>query len=121
MSEQHTPGRWFADFHNERREGGRFITMVTGGNQLVPVAAVPTGVDGYGRDEGRANARLIAAAPDLLAALIAAKQELWLSARSQWTMRDFKNFAVVQQIDAALEMADGKPRTDAAIEKACGQ
>lgn len=65
----HTPGPWIADFHNEQREGGRFITYVRGGNQLVPIAAVPTGVEGYGRDEGRANARLIAAAPDLLAAV----------------------------------------------------
>lgn len=67
----HTPGPWLADFHNEQRNGGRFITHVHGGNQLVPIAAVPTGVEGYGREEGRANARLIAAAPDLLAALIA--------------------------------------------------
>ncbi len=59
----HTPGPWVADFHNEQREGGRFITYVRGGNQLVPIAAVPTGVEGYGREEGRANARLIAASP----------------------------------------------------------
>lgn len=65
----HTPGPWLADFHNERREGGRFITMVNGGNQLVPIAAVPSGVEGFGREEGRANASLIAAAPDLLEAL----------------------------------------------------
>ena len=61
----HTPGPWLADFHNEQRAGGRFITHVRGGNQLVPIAAVPTGVEGYGREEGRANARLIAVAPDL--------------------------------------------------------
>lgn len=61
---KHTVGPWLADFHNEQRNGGRFITHVRGGNQLVPIAAVPTGVEGYGREEGRANARLIAAAPD---------------------------------------------------------
>jgi hypothetical protein len=64
-----TPGEWIADFHNEKRDGGRFITYIRGGNQLVPIAAVPTGVEGYGREEGRANARLIAAAPDLYEAL----------------------------------------------------
>lgn len=65
----HTVGPWYADFHNEQRNGGRFITHILGGNQLVPIAAVPTGVEGYGREEGRANARLIASAPDLLEAL----------------------------------------------------
>lgn len=69
MSGAFTPGPWSADFHNECRDGGRYITHVTGGNQLVPIAAVPTGVEGYGREEGRANARLIAAVPDLLEAL----------------------------------------------------
>lgn len=64
-----TPGPWIADFHNEQRQGGRFVTYVRGGNQLVPIAAVPTGVEGYGREEGRANAALIAAAPDLRDAL----------------------------------------------------
>lgn len=54
----------------------------------------------------------------LVAALIAAKQEMWLTARHTWTMADFKNWAVIQQIDAALEAADGKPRTAEAIAKA---
>lgn len=66
----HTSGPWVADFHNEQRDGGRFITYVRGGNQLVPIAAVPTGVEGYGRDEGRANATLIEAAPDLWLAVV---------------------------------------------------
>lgn len=68
-----------------------------------------------GTDTMLANARLIAAAPELLAALIAAKQEMWLIARPQWTMADFKNWAVIQQIDAALEKADGKLRSAEAI------
>lgn len=76
MSAQHTLGPWSADFHNEQRDGGRFVTYVRGGNQLVPIAAVPTGVEGYGREEGRANARLIAAAPELLAALQKARNTL---------------------------------------------
>jgi len=45
------------------------------------------------------------AASELLAALVAAKQEMWLAARDQWTMADFKNWAIVQQIDAALDKA----------------
>lgn len=58
---------------------------------------------------------------DMLEALIAAKQEMWLVARHQWTMADFKNWGVIQQIDAALEKADGKPRTEDAIAKAEGR
>lgn len=36
------------------------------------------------------------------AALVEAKREMWVGARSQWTLADFKNWAVIQQIDAAL-------------------
>lgn len=64
----HTPGPWFADLHNERRDGGRFYVFVTAAG-LVPICAVTSGVEGYGRDEGRANANLIGAAPELLEAL----------------------------------------------------
>lgn len=35
-------------------------------------------------------------------ALIAAKREMWMGARDAWTLEDFKNWAVIQQIDAAL-------------------
>jgi hypothetical protein len=52
-------------------------------------------------------------ADDLYDALVAAKQEMWLVARHQWTMGDFKNWAVVQQIDRALQAADGKQRITA--------
>lgn len=43
--------------------------MVLAKGHLVPIAAVPSGVEGYGREEGRANAQLIAAVPELLEAL----------------------------------------------------
>lgn len=39
------------------------------------------------------------------AALVEAKREMWLAARSQWTLADFKNWAVIQQIDGALSDA----------------
>ena len=35
-------------------------------------------------------------------ALIAAKREMWIGARDHWTLADFKNWAVIQDIDAAL-------------------
>lgn len=54
---KHTPGPWATD-------GGD--TVVAMGNQIVVTAPAP---DGASREEMKANARLIAAAPDLLAAL----------------------------------------------------
>lgn len=47
-----------------------------------------------------------AAAPEMADALVAAKREMWASARAEWTMSDFKNWAVIQQIDAALRLAN---------------
>ena len=49
-------------------------------------------------------------APALYAALVEAKREMWMSARHQWNLSDFNNWAVIQQINAALTLADGKPR-----------
>lgn len=54
--------------------------------------------------------RLIAAAPALYDALVAAKRELWMLNRHSFNLSDFKNFAVVQQIDAALTQAEGRAR-----------
>lgn len=54
-----------------------------------------------------ANRNLMAAGPLMRDALIAAKREMWMAARDQWTMADFKNWAVIQQIDAALDAARG--------------
>jgi len=42
---------------------------------------------------------------ELVEALVEAKRELWMIARGQWTLADFKNWAVIQQIDAALNRA----------------
>lgn len=68
MSAKHTPGPWNDGLYHEGRDGGRFRTFVTSPDNIVPIACVPTGVEGYGREEGRANAHLIAAAPELLEA-----------------------------------------------------
>ena len=57
-----------------------------------------------------ADQRLVTAAPTLLAVLIETKKEMWMQARHQWTLADFKNWAIVQQIDAALTAATGVAR-----------
>lgn len=67
----HTPGPWRANFHHTRRDGGRTYAMVDDGKSIVPLAAVTLGVEGCSEDEGRANAGLIAAAPELLAGCVA--------------------------------------------------
>ena len=41
------------------------------------------------------------------AALVEAKREMWIGTRDRWTMADFKNWAVIQQIDAALAAIRG--------------
>lgn len=46
----------------------------------------------------------------LVSALVAAKREMWLAARAEWTLEDFSNWAVIQQINAALTQADGVQR-----------
>lgn len=63
-----TPGPWTALFHHPQRMGGREYVMITAG-ALVPLAAVVLGAEGCSHDEGRANARVIAALPDLVKAL----------------------------------------------------
>lgn len=62
---RHTAGPWTPDLHNLRTIGGRTYAFVHGGG-IVPIAAIPLGVEGVSDAEGRANVRLIAAAPALL-------------------------------------------------------
>lgn len=67
-----TPGPWVAASHFAQGEGGRtYIPVLRPGNDPVPLAVVHRDVDGYGKQEGEANAHLIAAAPELFAALAA--------------------------------------------------
>lgn len=96
----HTAGPW--SYSQESIDPEWYIVTIKGG-------MIVANVNAHFHQE--ANARLIAAAPDMRAALIEAKQEMWLGARHAWTMADFKNWAVIQKIDAALEMADGMLRT----------
>jgi hypothetical protein len=58
---------------------------------------------------GLVEADLNGAAEDLYYALVAAKRELWDRDRHAFNLSDFKKFAVVQQIDAALSKARGEP------------
>lgn len=63
----HTPGPWIPNLHHTKDYAGRTHAFIMAVGAIVPVAAVVLGVEGCSQDEGRANARLIAAAPELLA------------------------------------------------------
>lgn len=65
----HTAGPWNDGIYHAVVQGGRTFAYITSSKLLVPIAAVPLGVEGYGREEGEANARLIAASPSMLSAL----------------------------------------------------
>ena len=72
MSTQHTPGPWHLGSGNG--EGSIYaendrMRLETGGTTLYPVCDIQTG---WNTEEDQANARLIAAAPQMLAALRAA-------------------------------------------------
>lgn len=103
---KYTPGPWVVGPADDT-----VVTHLGADGQRYTVAEI----DGdYNQPETwpvmEANARLIAAAPDLYEALVAAKQHMWIDASSHWTKADFSNWATIQQINAALEKADGKSR-----------
>lgn len=104
MSAPHTPGPWEVGPVDDT-----VVSHVGADGKRYEIAAI----DGDYNEPDQwpvmeANARLISAAPDMLEALIEAKREMWISARHQWTMADFKNWAVIQKIDAALTKARGE-------------
>ncbi len=70
MSAKHTPGPWV--FSSNLREGG-IARIMPSYRQRFCIATIPTGND---TDAKEADARLIAAAPELLGALKSARQTL---------------------------------------------
>lgn len=66
MITKHTPGPWTANFEHHARENDAQFMVCEGGD--IPIAVLSA--DGFiGIGERKANTRLIAAAPELLAAL----------------------------------------------------
>lgn len=104
----HTPGPWTANLHHTRQDGGRTYGFIFA-DGVVPTAAVVLGVEGMPQDEGRANARLIAAAPDMLAALklvdAFAKADEAAGDDALWTDHFREMFEVVR---AAIAKAEGR-------------
>ena len=107
---QHTPGPWEVNCDEVRPERTKWILapMTTGKNALV-AEAYPQGKnadDPFGHIERDANARLIAAAPELLAALDDI-QEYWNGHVTVEAMRDACEYAIATA-SAAIAKARGE-------------
>ena len=101
----YTPGPWHAGMGNGAgsifSESGR-VQLEKGGTTLYPIAQVNHGWNGA---EDDANARLIAAAPELLAALQALVGEADLGELDH----DDDTRALIDNARAAIERATGVP------------
>lgn len=97
----HTPGPWRVNLHHTKTSAGRNYGFVMA-DGIVPIAAVTLGVEGVAEDEGRANAALIAAAPDLLAAL----QLVW----DTYGFDPSIDSAIWQTVRAAIARATGETK-----------
>lgn len=106
MSEKHTPGPWTFDkdaeeITCEKRRG------------MAAIATVETGWAEPFESEQQANAHLIAAAPDLLAALREARRVIATALKStapDWFPDDesVTGHLTIQSIDAAIAKAEGQ-------------
>ena len=115
MSTKHTPGPWEISAKYGRRSDGSIAIMTkTPEGEKIPVAYANLTADVPAKvrqemscdEESEANARLIAAAPELLYTIRAAKR--WLE-----TMLDFPEHrpaahTMINAIDAAIAKAEGK-------------
>ena len=102
----HTPGPWTVEQDNFG-DGDGWQTVVQAGKELV-AAVWPSTEDDNNHDipgEGQANARLIAAAPDLLAALGLAETWLMRGAHDPLLAAEAE---VLRSIRAAIAKAKGE-------------
>lgn len=104
MSEPHTPGPWKIFHGGLKGDDGFSVGSDNLQAERVKVVAECwpcTIVDNQHRDELRANARLIEAAPELLAACEAARREIIrITPRGEVSL-------VIDRIDAVIEKAKG--------------
>lgn len=135
MSQKHTPGPWHMGEGNGegsifKTGEGRMRFEQPGGTTLYPICAM---VRGWNDQEDEANARLIAAAPEMLEALRLAEPELRedLEAHVRSTAKRLafrwcagmalpSAFDTPQNASIAAEKAAAYSTTRAAIDKATG-
>jgi hypothetical protein len=106
----HTPGPWEVDLDNrEDDEAGECIAIVKEGHGYIAGIHILPTADEYETikftDEDRANARLIAAAPDLLAAL----KELLARADSRFNYSHYDSGLQAAFIEAKQAVAMCEP------------
>src|SRR5690606_11039817 len=100
MAEQtHTPGPWKSEYHG--KESHAIIGGSANGRDWTIIAEIHDPVGYVPRSERSANARLIAAAPDLLAACKAVLNEI--QTNTEWL-----DPAVESALEAAIAKATGK-------------
>lgn len=112
MKAKHTPGPWQILPEEADKDYIRIRGTVLGGSYKVANVPTPTyeGVPPMEVEETRANARLIAAAPELLAALEAFRSEVPDNRHSELAGVDpFQiDESVLNGIDAAIARAKGE-------------
>lgn len=101
-TQTHTPGPWRAvksrglNAYEIRGADGAYLADTWGVDVAIPGGVHPKA--------SKANARLIAAAPDLLAAL----KELWAHTRVPATREDAPHvWAMLERVEAAIAKAEG--------------
>ena len=101
---KHTAAPWSIHWGAAQGGDGHWIVDSKDLCELSRIALVAFHDDESG-DETRANARLIAAAPELLSALIACRDQLagWVDSGSS----DNADFYAIKQADAAIKAATG--------------
>lgn len=107
MSARHTPGPWFIE-ETPESDSGSFLIISDGAPEWI-VAETARGIPG---NPDEANARLIAAAPDLLAALKAAVDCGMVptsSVSDGGAAKYVHQVAVADMIRAAIAKAEGTP------------
>lgn len=98
----HTPGDWYVT-----GEMTRYINVRIGGGLIQEVASCgPTEADGGYGPQQEANARLIAAAPDLLEALVLLEAEMVASGNAH--ANDFGWKPAIEKTRAAIAKATGE-------------
>ncbi len=95
----HTPGPWMTKRAAVQTDGAYDFAVVTETTDIIAETFGRSGVATY--HDAEANARLIAAAPELLAALKAARE---------FGLDDFKSGEqpIYEQMDAAIAKAEGR-------------
>lgn len=101
----HTPGPWLTE-GGLIKDAQREILATVHGAGFYP--------DDPGKEVGNVNARLMAAAPDLLAALKRLESRIgWCDSRQRWLIedgspRDFLTVDAIREARAAIAKAEGK-------------